>query len=172
MEQVAAEGVNGEAPLDVPEINDTTFKKLVEEEIQRIKAKTIYKEDALGYKGIDMVEITRAFQQRTYNFYNHLYFDDDLPSVQLSVRDSMDGNLGQFDPMDCSISILLGEWKYQNNRNALVHDMCHLLVHITAGEAGAGAGDGHGKDWLEIVERLNKEHPELNITMLADERPK
>lgn len=33
-----------------------------------------------------------------------------------------------------------------------------------------GASDGHGKEWLEIVNQLNKEHPELDITLFADEK--
>lgn len=52
----------------------------------------------------------------------------------------------------------------------MVHEMCHLYAFNIAGAASMGAGDGYGKEWLEIVNQLNKEHPELDITLFADEK--
>ncbi len=156
--------------IESPEINEVSFKKLVEEEIQRIKAKTLSKLDALGHKGSDKIRVTDTFLERTFNLFNKLYFEEALSKVSLKIMPK--GNcLGLFNPDDMSISIAEGEWKYQTYRNAMVHEMCHMFVHMTAGPSSAGAGDGHGKDWLEKANQLNADFPELNISLYADEHP-
>jgi len=150
------------------EIDETTFKNLVEEEIKRLKARKEGNRDLLGYKAEDKVRITQELLDSTFALYNRVYFEDALPKVKLYGDDHMGNRLGEFSLMDSSIHIAKGEWRYQSYRNTMVHEMCHLFVFTTAAPTCMGAGDGHGKDWLEIVNRLNSEHPELDITLYAD----
>lgn len=150
--------VPNESVIDGVEINDATFKSMIEDEIKRIKTKT------------EKILLTDELLESSYEKFNQMYFDGKLPQVRLVVSETID-SLGSFIPGHHTIYIAAGNWIYQNFRNTLVHEMCHLYVDITVGAAGAGAGDGHGKDWLAIAEKLNAQNPELRISMYGDERP-
>lgn len=156
--------VTEEAGLD-----DTSFKRLVEEEIKRVKSRKQETKDALGYKGSDRVYATPGFLKSTYDLYNRIYFNSALPVVSLFADDLPKHLLGLFDASDFSIHIACGEWIYQCYRNVMVHEMCHLFAVTIAGPDGMGVSDGHGKVWLDIANNLNAVWPELDISMYADD---
>ncbi len=169
--KVAEKSIAGEASEsgESGEINDDTFKKLVQAEIRRIKEKKNSVKDAIGYQNNDRIQLTQDFLEMTFEHYNAIYFDGILPRIPLRAKIFSGNDLGLFSEAGPSISIADGEWIYQTYRNTMVHEMCHYYVYLTGGTWGMG--DGHGKDWLAIVKKLNDNYPELDISMYGDETP-
>lgn len=188
----ADKSVSGEQSL---ELDSKMVNNILEEEIKHIKEKrALPKERELLKEAFHNSEKTRIEQKKskrpplpgelddeefvapskeflstTFDLYNNLYFDGELPDIEVSYG-NIGTAVGQYIPNEPRSIIInsIYKLKYYQYRNVLVHEMCHYLTDLKG--CGAGAGDGHSKEWVALAEKLNRNFPELQITLFCDEK--
>jgi len=129
-----------------------------------------------GFSDNDIIHPKRINLQQEYDKYNNLFFDGELPRIELKWTKSRDV-MGK---VQCLVSRLTGEFKlvflglsvffemnYRTFKNVLVHEMIHVsLIH----KKQHIRHDPHGTLFHNEAERINRSGHNFNITEINNEK--